>query len=131
MTAIEILTFVQEHWDLVRQVAKQRKQSVAALLSQVAPTRVEEICGDGTVLLVIEAPSGFFRDKLRTPGSREVVEWALAQVVERPCRVRISAPVESCSAPHHFDRVTLQRLMFVRWMVEHGLLNEGEGTTQP
>lgn len=86
----EALYRAQSRWDLVKQVCKQKSRSVAALLHSARPSQIEpggEL--DGTPVLVLQADFKFHYDKLREPTSRLAVEWAIAQVIEMPIRVRL------------------------------------------
>jgi DNA polymerase-3 subunit gamma/tau len=82
----EWLQLVQTQWGLVKKVCKQRKQSTAALLHSARPIMV----APGNPLeVVLQADYQFHLEKLREPTSRADVEWALAQVLEIPCRIRL------------------------------------------
>jgi DNA polymerase III subunit gamma/tau len=76
----------QDQWELVKKVCKQKKRTVAALLHSARPVSV----GAGDPLeVVLEADYQFHLDKLREPDKRADVEWALEQVLERRCHVRL------------------------------------------
>jgi hypothetical protein len=86
-----------EQWELIKKVCRQRKRTVAALLHSARPI----IVAPGNPLeVVLQADYQFHLDKLREPASRADVEWALEQVLERPCHVRfvLSGSPESNAA---------------------------------
>jgi hypothetical protein len=86
-----------EQWELIKQVCRQRRRTVAALLHSARPI----IVAPGNPLeVVLQADYQFHLDKLREPASRADVEWALEQVLERPCHVRfvLSGSPESDAA---------------------------------
>lgn len=83
----DTLFAAQERWDLIKQVCKQKSRSVAALLHSARPVLVEP--GEVPVL-VLQADHRFHLEKLRSPASREAVEWALEQVLETRVRVRLA-----------------------------------------
>ena len=84
----EALSRVQNQWDLVKQVCKQRSHSVAALLHSAQPIQLE--LGGDVPVLVLEAAYQFHFDKLREPASKTAVEWALEQVLSQPLRVKFT-----------------------------------------
>jgi DNA polymerase-3 subunit gamma/tau len=86
-----------EQWELIKKVCRQRRRTVAALLHSARPI----IVAPGNPLeVVLQADYQFHLDKLREPSSRADVEWALEQVLERPCHVRfvLSGSPESNAA---------------------------------
>jgi DNA polymerase-3 subunit gamma/tau len=86
-----------EQWELIKKVCRQRRRTVAALLHSARPI----IVAPGSPLeVVLQADYQFHLDKLREPASRADVEWALEQVLERPCHVRfvLSGSPESNTA---------------------------------
>ena len=86
----EALYRAQSRWDLVKQVCKQKSRSVAALLHSARPSQIEPGSESGDVpVLVLQADFKFHYDKLREATSRQAVEWAIAQVIEMPIRVRL------------------------------------------
>jgi hypothetical protein len=78
---------IQSQWELVKKVCRQKKRTVAALLHSARPIMVAP--GGGTLEIVLQADYEFHLNKLREPASRADVEWALAQVLERPCHIRL------------------------------------------
>ena len=84
----EELARVQNQWDLVKQVCKQRSHSVAALLHSAQPIQIDQ-SGDVPVL-VLQAAYQFHFEKLREPASKTAVEWALEQVLGQPLRVKLT-----------------------------------------
>ncbi|MGZ3675590.1 MAG: hypothetical protein ACXVCO_14890, partial [Ktedonobacterales bacterium] len=86
----EALYRAQSRWDLVKQVCKQKSRSVAALLHSARPSQIEPASEpDERPVLVLQADFKFHYEKLREPTSRLAVEWAIAQVIEMPIRVRL------------------------------------------
>ncbi|HEV2235524.1 MAG TPA: DNA polymerase III subunit gamma/tau [Ktedonobacterales bacterium] len=88
---------VLEQWELIKKVCRQRRRTVAALLHSARPI----IVAPGNPLeVVLQADYQFHLDKLREPASRADVEWAMEQVLERPCHVRfvLSGSPESDAA---------------------------------
>ena len=75
-----------EHWELIKKVCRQKRRTVAALLHSARPIAVE---AGNPLEVVLQADYQFHLDKLREPTSRADVEWALEQVLERPCHVRL------------------------------------------
>jgi DNA polymerase-3 subunit gamma/tau len=80
------LVRVQSQWELIKKVCKQRKRTVAALLQAAHPIMASS--GD-TLEVVLQAEYQFHLEKLREAASRADVEWAMQQVLERPCHVRL------------------------------------------
>jgi hypothetical protein len=80
------LAKVQGQWELIKKVCKQRKRTVAALLQAARPIMASP--GE-TLEVVLQAEYKFHYEKLREPDSRGDVEWAMQQVLERPCHVRM------------------------------------------
>ena len=94
-----------EQWELIKKVCRQRRRTVAALLHSARPI----IVAPGSPLeVVLQADYQFHLDKLREPSSRADVEWALEQVLERPCHVRfvLSGSPESNAAGGNGGTVT-------------------------
>ncbi len=83
-----LLGEAQGHWELIKQVCKQKSRSVAALLHSARPVEIEP--GDLPVL-VVQADFKFHLDKLREPNSKTAVEWALEQVLQQPVRMKLTA----------------------------------------
>ncbi|HEX9067155.1 MAG TPA: hypothetical protein VF807_00190, partial [Ktedonobacterales bacterium] len=83
-----LLEQAQREWLNVRRVCKTRSPSVSALLVSAKPVMVEP---DDPPVLVLQASYDFHLQKLKTPQSREAVEWAIAQVLETPVRLRVIA----------------------------------------
>ena len=80
------LPYIQAKWELVKKVCKQKKRTVAALLHSARPIMV----APGNPLeIVLQTDYQFHLDKLRDPACRADVEWALEQVLEQPCHVRL------------------------------------------
>jgi len=60
------------------------------LLHSARPSQIEPASQpDETPVLVLQADFKFHYEKLREPTSRLAVEWAIAQVIEMPIRVRL------------------------------------------
>lgn len=82
-----LLRRIQNDWPLIKRVCKQKSSSVSALLFNARPVAIEP----GELLtLVIQADHSFHHEKLREAKSKQAVEWALEQVLERPVRIRIA-----------------------------------------
>jgi len=81
-------------WPLIRKLCRQKPPMgavVGGLLSAVEPIRFE--AGD-PVTLVMRVKFDVHLSKLRDPGMREVVEWALEQALGAACRVHFVPPNE-------------------------------------
>jgi hypothetical protein len=70
---------------MIRKVSRQKGPKVAALLNAATPIELQP--GDPPVV-VLAASHDFHLGKLREPASREVIEWAIFQVLEAPLKVR-------------------------------------------
>ena len=84
---LALLRRVQNDWTLIKRVCKQKSMSVAALLNSTQPVHIED--GEQPIL-VLEASHSFHLEKLREPRSKQAVEWALEQVLERSVRIRLA-----------------------------------------
>ena len=85
--ADSLLLRIRNDWTLIKRVCKQKSMSVAALLNSTQPVQVDD--GEQPIL-VLEASHSFHLEKLREPKSKQAVEWALEQVLERTVRIRLS-----------------------------------------
>jgi DNA polymerase III subunit gamma/tau len=101
-----LLEQAQREWLNVRRVCKTRSPSVSALLVSAKPVMVEP---DDPPVLVLQASYDFHLQKLKTPQSREAVEWAIAQVLETPVRLRVIA-ASGASQPARAGRGARQGL---------------------
>jgi hypothetical protein len=81
----ERLAEVQRQWSAIHKVCRQKGRKVHALLNDATPVRFE--MGPPPVL-VLQAKYPFHRDMLREPANREVIEWAIEQVLETRVCVR-------------------------------------------
>jgi hypothetical protein len=84
----------QQAWPLIRKLCRQKPPMgavVGGLLSAAEPVRVD--VGE-PVTLVIRTKFDVHLNKLRDPGMREVVEWALEQALGGPFRVHFVPPNE-------------------------------------
>lgn len=82
----EWLFRAQNQWELIKQVCKQKRRSVAALLHSARPVMIE--AGDVPVL-VLQADWKFHLEKLREVESRNAIEWALTQVLQTQMRIKV------------------------------------------
>jgi DNA polymerase III subunit gamma/tau len=85
----EWLRRAQQQWELVKKVCKQKKRTIAAFLNNARP--IDVIPGDlgDPIEVVLAVDYDFHLKSLHAPENRTGVEWALEQVLERPCRVRL------------------------------------------
>src|SRR5262249_676022 len=82
----ELLARARSQWTVIRRVCKQKSAKIFGLLSNARPVVMQP----GTPpVMVIEADHEFHYNSLREPANREVVEWAVLQVIEATVRVRI------------------------------------------
>ncbi len=79
------LAAVVEHWEMVKKACRMKTPKVSALLNDAAPVAVTGADG-GEVVLQVEYD--FHYKKLLEPESRKMVEWALKEVLQYPCRCR-------------------------------------------
>ncbi|HEU5348657.1 MAG TPA: hypothetical protein VFU63_08600, partial [Ktedonobacterales bacterium] len=93
---LDLLRDIQRRWTMVKKVCKQKSSMVSGLLSDAQPVQID--AGDPP-LLVVAVKWPFHLEKLREPSKRESVEWALAQVLERPIRVRLVLASEGGPQP--------------------------------
>jgi len=91
----ELLARARSQWTVIRRVCKQKSAKIFGLLSNARPIVMQ----DGTPpVMVIEADHEFHYNSLREPANREVVEWAVLQVMEATVRVRIVLAKNSSGA---------------------------------
>jgi DNA polymerase III subunit gamma/tau len=91
----ELLARASSQWTVIRRVCKQKSAKIFGLLSNARPIVMQ----DGTPpVMVIEADHEFHYNSLREPANREVVEWAVLQVMEATVRVRIVLAKNSSGA---------------------------------
>lgn len=72
-------------WGMVKKVCRTRTTKLAALLNNVVPVAVT---GPDGCELVLEVEYDFHYERLLEPESRRVVEWALKEIHQVPCRAR-------------------------------------------
>ncbi|HEY7781781.1 MAG TPA: DNA polymerase III subunit gamma/tau [Ktedonobacterales bacterium] len=84
--ATDWLGRARNDWVLIRKICKQKSGKIYGLLAAARPIQLR--AGDPPVL-VIAADHDFHLRSLREPANSAVVEWALAQVFEAPCRMRV------------------------------------------
>ena len=76
---------VQRNWEMVRKVTRQRGPKVYSLLKEASPIAIE---GGSPMVVVLAVNHKFHFEKLREPANRELVEWAIQQVLEASLKVR-------------------------------------------
>jgi len=81
------LALARSEWAVIKKVCKQQSPSTAALLSHASPVRSEP---GSPPVLIVEAQYEFHFEKLKAQKAREVVEWALEQVLGAPVRARFT-----------------------------------------
>src|ERR1051326_4715829 len=102
------LEMVISQWEMVKKACKTKTPKLAALLNNAVPVAVTGADGSEVVLQV---EYDFHYKKLLEPESRSVIEWALKEILQLPCRCRfimtgepipVSTPVASAAAsqPH-------------------------------
>jgi DNA polymerase-3 subunit gamma/tau len=79
------LEMVSRNWEMVKKACKTRTPKLAALLNSAAPVAVTGAEGNEVVLQV---EYDFHYKKLLEPESRNVIEWALKEILQVPCRCR-------------------------------------------
>lgn len=75
---------VQQAWDQVLQVVRQRNPTTHGVLN--TGCKPVEVCGDE---IVVTFPFPFLRDKLGDPQRRDEIHQALTRVLHTRCRVRL------------------------------------------
>jgi hypothetical protein len=81
------LAAARREWAVIKKVCKQQSPSTAALLSHASPVRSEP---GSPPVLIVEAQYEFHYEKLKAQKARDVVEWALEQVLGAPVRARFT-----------------------------------------
>jgi DNA polymerase-3 subunit gamma/tau len=80
------LSLVIDRWEMVKKACRTKTPKLAALLNSAAPVAVTGVDGNEVVLQV---EYDFHYKKLLEPESRSVVEWALKEILQQPCRCRL------------------------------------------
>jgi hypothetical protein len=80
----------------VRKVCKSRSPSVSGLLSSARPVSLES---GAPPTIVLQVDFQFHLEQLRDPAKRQMVEWALEQIVEEPVLVRFTLASDSTASP--------------------------------
>jgi len=97
------LEAVTRQWEMVKKACKTKTASLAALLKCAHPVAVT---GEDGCVVALQVEYDFHYKKLLEPESRSVIEWALKEILQVPCRVRflqkdepIPASTSAVSAP--------------------------------
>ena len=91
-----LLEIAQRRWADVRKVCKSRSPSVSGLLSSARPVTLEP---GAPPTIVLQVDFQFHLEQLRDPTRRQMVEWALEQIVEEPVFVRFTLASDSAGSP--------------------------------
>jgi hypothetical protein len=91
-----LLEIAQRRWADVRKVCKSRSPSVSGLLSSARPVSLES---GAPPMIVLQVDFQFHLEQLRDPAKRQMVEWALEQIVEEPVLVRFTLASDSTASP--------------------------------
>jgi DNA polymerase-3 subunit gamma/tau len=91
-----LLEIAQRRWADVRKVCKSRSPSVSGLLSSARPVSLES---GAPPTIVLQVDFQFHLEQLRDPARRQMVEWALEQIVEEPVLVRFTLASDSTASP--------------------------------
>jgi hypothetical protein len=94
--ASALLETAQRRWADVRKVCKSRSPSVSGLLSSARPVSLEH---GAPPTIVLQVDFQFHLEQLRDPAKRQMVEWALEQIVEEPVLVRFTLASDSTASP--------------------------------
>jgi len=79
------LEAVASQWEMVKKACKTKTNKLAALLNHAHPVAV--VSADGCEVF-IQVEFEFHYTKLLEPESRRVMEWALKEIFQLPCRAR-------------------------------------------
>jgi DNA polymerase-3 subunit gamma/tau len=95
------LDVVTSQWELIKKACKTRTNRLAALLNDVSPVAVT---GLDSFEVFLQAEYEFHYNKLLEPENRNVVEWALQEILQLPCRARFlqkhePIPLSTTAAP--------------------------------
>jgi DNA polymerase-3 subunit gamma/tau len=95
------LELVTRQWEMIKKACKTRTPKLAALLNSAAPVSVT---GADAREVVLQVEYDFHYKKLLEPESRSVVEWALKEILQLPCRCRFiqkdePIPASTTAAP--------------------------------
>jgi DNA polymerase-3 subunit gamma/tau len=94
--ASALLETAQRRWADVRKVCKSRSPSVSGLLSSARPVSLEH---GAPPTIVLQVDFQFHLEQLRDPAKRQMVEWAMEQIVEEPVLVRFTLASDSTASP--------------------------------
>jgi DNA polymerase-3 subunit gamma/tau len=110
------LNTVMSQWEMVKKACRTKTPKLAALLNDAHPVAVT--IADGCEV-VIQVDYDFHYKKLLEPENRNIVEWALKEMVQVSCRCRfiqkgdpipVSTPLPPASpAPSHRERKSSAR----------------------
>ncbi len=84
---INWLAQAQREWSVIQKVCKQRSQKIAALLHHAKPVGMQQ--GDPPVIVVQVLHEFHFRN-LKAPEHKQMVEWAMEQVLGTPVRLSLT-----------------------------------------
>jgi DNA polymerase-3 subunit gamma/tau len=79
------IRFVTGQWEMIKKACKTKSPKLAALLNHAHPVAIS---GEDGTDVVIQVEYEFHYKKLLEPGSRSIVEWALQEILDQPCRAR-------------------------------------------
>jgi hypothetical protein len=77
------LSEVTRQWEMIKKACKTKSPKLAALLNNASPVAV--LAAD-LPQIVIQVEFEFHYKQLLEPGSREIVSWALGEILEMPCK---------------------------------------------
>ncbi len=76
---------VTGQWEMIKKACRTKSPSLAALLTDAHPVAIS---GEDGCDVVIQVDYGFHYKKLLEPVNRSIVEWALKEILDQPCRAR-------------------------------------------
>jgi hypothetical protein len=80
------LNDVQSQWEMIKKACKTKTPKLAALLNNAPPVAVN--VGAESCEVVFRVEFDFHYKKLLEPENRSVVDWALREILQLPCRSR-------------------------------------------
>jgi DNA polymerase-3 subunit gamma/tau len=91
---------VQGQWEMIKKACKTKTPKLAALLNNAPPVAVN--VGAESCEVVFRVEFDFHYKKLLEPENRSVVDWALREILQLPCRSRFlqkNEPIPSSTSP--------------------------------
>ncbi len=93
------LSEITRQWEMVKKACKTRSNKLAALLNNAYPVA---ILPESPPTVAIQVDFEFHYKRLIEPASREIVAWALGQILEMPCQIQFLQKDEPIPASSTF-----------------------------